>query len=195
MILFIDNYDSFTYNLVNYFGQLTPHLRVYRNDRISVSEIEKMQPTGIVISPGPGTPDSAGISLEVVRRLGNRIPVLGICLGHQCIAQEYGAEVIRATDPVHGKVSLMQHFNDTLFSNIPQTFPATRYHSLIVNRRTLPTQLQVIAQTSDGVIMALRHRHYPVIGLQFHPESILTTHGMQILKNWFHGIQSERMNK
>ena len=189
MILLIDNYDSFTYNLVDYFGQLTDDVRIFRNDAISVAQIEALHPTGIVISPGPGTPNDSGISIEVVRQLGEHIPILGICLGHQCIGQVYGGEIVAGDQPVHGKVSPIKHNGDILFNGLPDPFPATRYHSLIVKRKTLPDELQILAETEDGTIMALKHKSYPVTGLQFHPESVLTTHGIQILKNWLDAIK------
>ncbi len=190
MILLIDNYDSFTYNLVDYFGQLTDDVRVFRNDAISVAQIEALHPTGIVISPGPGKPNDSGISTEVVRQLGDQIPILGICLGHQCIGQVYGGEIVVGDQPVHGKVSPIKHNGDTLFNGLPDPFPATRYHSLVVKRETLPDELQIIAETEDRTIMAIKHKTKPVTGLQFHPESVLTTHGMQILKNWLDTIKN-----
>ncbi|MHB2156020.1 anthranilate synthase component II [Calditrichota bacterium GD2] len=189
MLLFIDNYDSFTYNLVDYFGQLADEIRVFRNDAISLEEIEALQPEGIVISPGPGTPEQSGVSLEVVKRLGEKIPVLGICLGHQVIGQIYGAKVIRANEPVHGKVSEILHKGDLLFTGIPSPFPATRYHSLVVEWDSLPEELEVIAHTSDQIIMAMRHRRFSVVGIQFHPESILTRDGLKMLSNWYRSIK------
>ncbi|WP_456441292.1 anthranilate synthase component II [Caldithrix abyssi] len=189
MLLFIDNYDSFTYNLVDYFGQLADEIRVFRNDAISLEEIEALQAEGIVISPGPGTPEQSGVSLEVVKRLGKKIPVLGICLGHQVIGQIYGAKVIRADEPVHGKVSEILHKGDLLFEGIPSPFQATRYHSLVVEWDSLPEELEVIAHTSDQIIMAMRHRRFPVVGIQFHPESILTRDGMKMLSNWYRSIK------
>lgn len=193
MLLFIDNYDSFTYNLVDYFGQLTEKLKVFRNDAITVQEIRALQPDGIVLSPGPGTPNDSGVCLDVVEHLAGEIPILGICLGHQTIGQVFGANVVRAPEPVHGKVSPIYHDGDLLFSGISSPFPATRYHSLIIDQKTLPNELQIIAYTEDGVIMAIRHSFLPVVGIQFHPESILTKDGLQMLKNWFKSIQKERV--
>ncbi|NOX87758.1 MAG: aminodeoxychorismate/anthranilate synthase component II [Calditrichaeota bacterium] len=192
MIVFIDNYDSFTYNLVDYFGQLSPDIKVFRNDRCSVEEIRSFKPQGIVISPGPGTPDDAGISCDLIREIGNEIPVLGICLGHQCIGKVFGARIIRAYQPVHGKTSPIFHNHDEIFSGIPSPFEATRYHSLIVEPENLPNDLHVIAETEDHTIMAIRHRYLPVVGIQFHPESILTDHGFTILSNWFRIIHKSK---
>jgi anthranilate synthase/aminodeoxychorismate synthase-like glutamine amidotransferase len=183
MILVIDNYDSFTYNIVQQLGMLGADLVVMRNDQTTVAEIHKLQPEKIVVSPGPGTPADSGISLDVIRQLGASVPILGVCLGHQCIAQVYGGQVVRAPQLMHGRTSLIQHAGDQLFHGVPATFEATRYHSLIA-AEPLPATLQVTARTADGEIMALRHRQHPVFGVQFHPESILTTHGPQILKNF-----------
>lgn len=192
MLLFIDNYDSFTYNLVDYFGQITDQLKVVRNDAISVGEIHRLQPAGIVLSPGPGTPNDSGVCLEIVKKLSAEIPLLGICLGHQTIGQAFGARVVRAEQPVHGKISPIYHDGDPLFAGISSPFPATRYHSLIIEPNTLPDELKTIAYTEDGLIMAMRHSFYPVVGIQFHPESILTKDGMKMLQNWFTSIQKER---
>ncbi|MDX2140354.1 MAG: aminodeoxychorismate/anthranilate synthase component II [Chloroflexota bacterium] len=186
MILVIDNYDSFTYNLVQYFGELGCELCVVRNDQITLSAIRDMQPSHIVISPGPGDPDDSGVSLDVLRELGATTPVLGVCLGHQCIGQVYGGVVKRAERQMHGKVSLIHHDGDPMFAGLPTPFEATRYHSLIVEPETLPDCLQVTAQTAEGEIMGLRHKDYPVYGVQFHPESILTPNGIQILRNFIH---------
>ena len=183
MILVIDNYDSFTYNIVQQLGMLGASLVVMRNDQTTVAEIQNLEPEKIVISPGPGTPADSGISLDVIRQLGATVPILGVCLGHQCIAHAYGGQVVRAPQLMHGKTSLIQHDGDQLFNGVPAQFEATRYHSLIA-AAPLPAVLQVTARTSDGEIMALRHRQHPVFGVQFHPESILTIHGPQILKNF-----------
>ena len=183
MILVIDNYDSFTYNIVQQLGMLGASLVVMRNDQTTVAEIQNMGPEKIVISPGPGTPADSGISLDVIRQLGATVPILGVCLGHQCIAHAYGGQVVRAPQLMHGKTSLIQHDGDQLFHGVPAPFEATRYHSLIA-AAPLPAALQVTACTADGEIMALRHRQHPVFGVQFHPESILTIHGPQILKNF-----------
>ncbi len=192
MIVFIDNYDSFTYNLVDYFGQLTSDLHVFRNDAISPEELQRLRPEGIVISPGPGTPDEAGISLQVIAQLGKTVPILGICLGHQAIGQVFGAKVVRAPYPVHGKTSAILHEGDALFKEIPSPFTATRYHSLILDAYTMPSTLKVIARTEDQIVMAIRHQTWPVVGVQFHPESILTQPGLKILKNWFLSVQHKR---
>jgi anthranilate synthase/aminodeoxychorismate synthase-like glutamine amidotransferase len=184
MILVIDNYDSFTYNLVQYFGELGAELVVRRNDQTSIDEIEQLHPEKICISPGPGTPDEAGISNELIQHFGPRIPVLGVCLGHQCIGQVYGGEVVRADRLMHGKTSPILHEGDGVFFGLPIPFEATRYHSLIVRRETLPAELEVVAETSECEIMGLRHRQYPVHGVQFHPESIMTGEGKRLLANF-----------
>jgi anthranilate synthase/aminodeoxychorismate synthase-like glutamine amidotransferase len=184
MILVVDNYDSFTYNLVQYFGELGAELVVRRNDRTTIDEVEELRPEKICISPGPGTPDEAGISNDLIRHFGSRIPVLGVCLGHQCIGQVYGGEVVRAERIMHGKTSPILHEGDGVFRGLPIPFEATRYHSLIVRRETLPDELEVIAETSDHEIMGLRHRRHPVHGVQFHPESIMTGEGKKLLANF-----------
>ena len=184
MILVLDNYDSFTYNLVQYFGELGAELVVRRNDRTTIDEVEELRPEKICISPGPGTPDEAGISNDLIRHFGPRIPVLGVCLGHQCIGQVYGGEVVRAERIMHGKTSPILHEGDGVFRGLPIPFEATRYHSLIVRRETLPDELEVVAETSDREIMGLRHRQYPVHGVQFHPESIMTGEGKKLLANF-----------
>jgi anthranilate synthase/aminodeoxychorismate synthase-like glutamine amidotransferase len=184
MILVLDNYDSFTYNLVQYFGELGAELIVRRNDRTTIEQIEQLHPEKICISPGPGTPDEAGISNELIRHFGPRIPVLGVCLGHQCIGQVYGGEVVRADRLMHGKTSPILHEGDGVFRGLPIPFEATRYHSLIVRRETLPDELEVVAETSEREIMGLRHRQHPVHGVQFHPESIMTSEGKKLLANF-----------
>lgn len=184
MILVIDNYDSFTYNLVQLMGELGGELCVVRNDQITLPEIVDLAPSHIVISPGPGNPDDGGVSLDVITQLGSQMPVLGVCLGHQCIGQAYGGVVRRAERLMHGKTSMIYHAHDPLFTGLPSPFEATRYHSLIVEEATLPDSLAVIAFTEEGEIMALRHKEYPVVGVQFHPESILTTYGKRILQNF-----------
>lgn len=183
MIAVIDNYDSFTYNLVQYLGEIHGAVQVFRNDEIGVEEIEALEPSHIVISPGPGTPEDAGISKEVISRLGQKIPLLGVCLGHQCIGAVYGGQVERAPRLMHGKSSPVYHYGDDLFLGLPSPFDANRYHSLIVTE-PVPSCLQVTAFTTQGEVMALKHREYPVYGVQFHPESILTQAGKQILKNF-----------
>ena len=184
MILVLDNYDSFTYNLVQYFGELGAELVVRRNDRTTIDEVEELRPEKICISPGPGTPDEAGISNDLIRHFGPRVPVLGVCLGHQCIGQVYGGEVVRADRIMHGKTSPILHEGDGVFRGLPIPFEATRYHSLIVRRETLPKELEVVAETSDHEIMGLRHRRHPVHGVQFHPESIMTGEGKKLLANF-----------
>jgi anthranilate synthase component 2 len=184
MILVIDNYDSFTYNLVQYLGELGAELRVVRNDAMSADEVVAMYPERLVISPGPGTPDDAGVSLEVIRRLGATTPILGVCLGHQSIGQAYGATVARAQSQMHGKTSQIRHDNAGVFAGLPNPFTATRYHSLAVLKDTVPPDLEVTAWSEDGEIMGMRHRRYPVEGVQFHPESILTVEGKKLLENF-----------
>ena len=182
MIAVIDNYDSFTYNLVQYLGELGAELEVFRNDAVTVEELDALAPTHIVISPGPGTPDDAGISKDVIRQLGPRLPILGVCLGHQCIGEAFGGRVVRAPEPVHGKTSMIHHNGAGILRGLPTPFEAIRYHSLIVERATLPAALEITAETADGLIMGLRHREYPTFGVQFHPESILTRVGKDILR-------------
>ncbi len=184
MILVIDNYDSFVYNIVQYLGELKEEVVVYRNDAVSIPGIEKMDPEYIVISPGPGRPENAGISCEIIRKLGNRIPILGVCLGHQCIGHVFGGRVIGAPRLMHGKTSPVHHVKKGLFKGIPSPFTATRYHSLIVEKESLPEDLEVTAWTCEGEVMGLRHRKLPITGVQFHPESILTEHGMTLLSNF-----------
>lgn len=184
MILIIDNYDSFTYNLVQYFGELGAEIKVVRNDQITLEEIAALAPERIVVSPGPCTPNQAGISLDVIRTFGPTIPILGVCLGHQAIGQVYGAAVVRAPYLMHGKTSPVSHNGDPLFDGLPSPFTATRYHSLIVQDEGLPDCLEVTARTADGLIMAMRHKEYPVYGVQFHPESILTEGGKRLLQNF-----------
>jgi anthranilate synthase/aminodeoxychorismate synthase-like glutamine amidotransferase len=184
MILVVDNYDSFTYNLVQYFGELGVELVVRRNDQITIDEAEQMRPERLCISPGPGTPDDAGISNDLIRHFGPRIPVLGVCLGHQCIGQVYGGQVVRAERLMHGKTSPILHEGDGVFAGLPIPFEATRYHSLIVRRETLPAELEIVAETSEREIMGLRHRKHPVHGVQFHPESIMTGEGKKLLANF-----------
>ncbi|GAC1566149.1 MAG: aminodeoxychorismate/anthranilate synthase component II [Ktedonobacteraceae bacterium] len=184
MLLLIDNYDSFTYNLYQYLSELGAAVQVRRNDMITLSEIESTRPDHIVISPGPCTPDEAGMSCQVIAAFGPRIPTLGVCLGHQAIGQVYGGKVVRAPEPMHGKTSLMYHQMQGIFHDLPQPFEANRYHSLIVERSTLPAELEITAETADGLIMGLRHRAYPVQGVQFHPESIMTPVGKDLLRNF-----------
>jgi len=184
MLLMIDNYDSFTYNLVQYFGELDQDVRVYRNDQITLDEIAELRPDRVVISPGPCTPKEAGISIELIKRFAGRFPILGVCLGHQAIGEAFGGEVVRAPRLMHGKTSMIHHDGKTIFKSLPNPFEATRYHSLIVKRETLPPVLKVSAETQEGEIMGLRHLNYPIEGVQFHPESILTKAGMDLLRNF-----------
>jgi anthranilate synthase/aminodeoxychorismate synthase-like glutamine amidotransferase len=183
-VLIIDNYDSFTYNLVQYFGVLGSDVIVKRNDEISVGEAEALAPDRICISPGPGRPEDAGISNEIIRTLGAKTPVLGVCLGHQCIGAAFGGEIVSAPRLMHGKTSPVRHHGTGVFEDLPNPFEATRYHSLIVKRDTLPDSLEVTAETAEGEIMGLRHREFPIHGVQFHPESVLTGEGMALLRNF-----------
>ncbi len=184
MLLVIDNYDSFTYNLVQYFGELGADPLVKRNDEITPNEIAVLQPARIVISPGPCTPNEAGISNEVIRRFGPTVPLLGVCLGHQCIGHVFGGEVVRAGRLMHGKTSPILHHGTGVFAGLPNPFDATRYHSLLVKRETFPAALEITAETAEGEIMGLRHREFPIHGVQFHPESILTLEGKRLLQNF-----------
>jgi len=184
MILVLDNYDSFTYNLVQYLGELGAELQVFRNDEISLEEVATLKPEKIVVSPGPGTPDQAGISLELTRRFAGAVPLLGVCLGHQVVGQVFGGVVRRAPRVMHGKTSPIRHDGRTIFAGLPSPFVATRYHSLIVERESLPARLEISAETEEGIIMGLRHREYAIEGVQFHPESILTVEGKRLLRNF-----------
>ncbi len=184
MLLLIDNYDSFTYNLYQYLSELGEEVEVARNDKITLDEIEELKPERIVISPGPGRPENAGISNKVILKFGEKIPILGVCLGHQCIAQAYGGEVVHAGEIKHGKTSMIRHDSKGVFRGILNPFPAVRYHSLAVKQESLPDCLDVSAQTDNGIIMGIRHRKYPVEGVQFHPESIMTGEGKKILGNF-----------
>ena len=184
MILLIDNYDSFTYNLYHYLAELGAEVRVALNDRISADSVEALGPDAIVVSPGPCTPKEAGVSCEVIRRFGERTPILGVCLGHQCIGAAYGARVVRAAEIMHGKMSEVLHDSRTIYRSQENPFPAMRYHSLVIDPDSLPDELTVTARTKDGVIMGIRHNRYPVEGVQFHPESILTETGKTLLKDF-----------
>ncbi|HEV2606501.1 MAG TPA: aminodeoxychorismate/anthranilate synthase component II [Xanthomonadaceae bacterium] len=200
MLLMIDNYDSFTYNLVQYFGELGQEVQVVRNDAIGVAGIEKLAPSHIVISPGPGTPDDAGVSLEIYVKLADRIPILGVCLGHQALGQAFGGKVVRAGQIMHGKTSKVRHNCSGVFAGLPDAFEATRYHSLVVDRETLPACLEMTAWTEDeqgGIeaIMGLRHRTLSIEGVQFHPESILTQHGHALLKNFLEQGMGNRVRE
>ena len=184
-LLVIDNYDSFTYNLVQIFGELQTELVVKRNDEISIDQIRKLNPDRICISPGPGRPENAGISSDVIQELGSTTPILGVCLGHQCIAQVFGGEVVRAEKLMHGKTSTIRHNRRGIFEHLAQPLEATRYHSLIVKRESLPDSLEITAETDEGEIMGLQHRRLPIYGVQFHPESILTAEGKRLLANFW----------
>ncbi len=186
MILLLDNYDSFTYNLYQYLCELGAEVLVRRNDAITLDEIAALTPERIVISPGPCTPHEAGISVDVIRRFGPQIPILGVCLGHQAIGAAFGGAVVRAPVIMHGKLSAIQHNGAGVFAGLPTPFTATRYHSLIIERETLPACLAITAETADGIIMGVRHREYPIEGVQFHPEAILTEHGHDLLRNFLH---------
>ena len=184
MFLLIDNYDSFTYNLYHFIGELGASLTVKRNDALSVDEAMAMAPQGIILSPGPCDPDRAGICLDLVRRAAGRVPLLGVCLGHQSIGQAFGGRVVRASKPMHGKLSRIRHAGQGVFDGLPSVFSATRYHSLVVERQSLPAELKITAETEDGTIMGLAHRELPVQGVQFHPESIASEHGHALLRNF-----------
>ncbi|MDI3528320.1 MAG: anthranilate synthase component [Thermoanaerobacter sp.] len=184
MILIIDNYDSFTYNLYQYVGEMNNKIFVIRNDEVSVKDIEKLNPEKIILSPGPGRPENAGICVDVIKSLGDKIPILGICLGHQAIGYAYGAKIVKANKIMHGKTSLVFHKGEEIFKDIKNPIVAMRYHSLVIDRQTLPRNLEITAYTEEGVIMGVRHNKYPVYGLQFHPESILTEQGKEILRNF-----------
>jgi len=192
MIALIDNYDSFTYNLAQYLGELGAEVRVFRNDQISVDEVAALAPSHVVLSPGPGTPDDAGITLGLIARLAGSVPLLGVCLGHQAIGQAFGGKVVRAGRVMHGKTSRIRHDGGGVFAGVPDEFVATRYHSLVVERESLPACLAVTAQSEDGEIMGLRHRGLAVEGVQFHPEALLTEHGHALLQNFLEGNETGR---
>jgi anthranilate synthase component 2 len=196
MLILIDNYDSFTYNLVHFLGELGAVCDVHRNDKITVGEVLRAKPKAIVLSPGPCTPNEAGICLELIAKAGPKLPLLGVCLGHQAIGQAYGGKVIRAPLPMHGKLSTIRHRGKGVFEGLPDRFQATRYHSLIVERASLPAELEVTAETADGVIMGLQHKHHPAHGVQFHPESIASEHGHALLANFLKlaGIAPSKRN-
>ncbi|HCA79083.1 MAG TPA: aminodeoxychorismate/anthranilate synthase component II [Bacteroidetes bacterium] len=184
MIVVLDNYDSFTYNLVQAVGLVTSRITVFRNDKVSVEEIAELKPEGIIISPGPGRPENAGISVALIQTLGSSIPILGVCLGHQAAGLAFGSVITYAPSPLHGKASQIHHDGTDLFRGLPSPFPAARYHSLVISPDGLPPDLIVTATTGENIIMGIKHREFPVYGVQFHPESILTPHGIQIIKNW-----------
>jgi len=195
MILMIDNYDSFTYNLVQYLSEMGAQVLVKRNDAVTPAGVRRLKPAGIVISPGPGSPKDAGVSNELIRTFGGQIPILGVCLGHQCIGEVYGGTIVRAKRPMHGKVSNIHHLRQGVFRGLPDPFEATRYHSLIVRRDGLPESLRVTAWTTDREIMGLQHRTLPVYGVQFHPESILTTVGHDLLRNFLRLVEAFRRRR
>jgi anthranilate synthase/aminodeoxychorismate synthase-like glutamine amidotransferase len=188
MILVLDNYDSFTYNIVQLVGAFTRDILVYRNDRITVQEVELLHPDGIIISPGPGRPEHAGITIDLIQALGVSIPTLGVCLGHQAIGAAFGAAITYAPELVHGKTSLVHHSGTGIFAGVPNPLVAGRYHSLVVSKESFPESLEVLAETEDGLIMAMRHKTYPITGVQFHPESILTPDGNILISNWLKGL-------
>jgi anthranilate synthase component 2 len=190
MVLMIDNYDSFTFNLVQYFGELGAEVKVFRNDELTVGRIEALSPSHVVISPGPCTPNEAGVTLAAIERLAGRIPILGVCLGHQAIGQAFGGKVVRAKQVMHGKVSRISHDGKGVFTKVENDFVATRYHSLVVERESLPDCLEITAQSEDGEIMGLRHKRLAVEGVQFHPEALLTEHGHKMLENFIKGVRS-----
>ena len=192
MLLMIDNYDSFTYNLVQYLGELGEDVRVYRNDEITLEEIERLAPDRIVVSPGPCTPNEAGISVPLIRHFAGRIPILGVCLGHQSIGQAFGGKVVHAQKVMHGKTSAVRHRDVGVFQGLPQAFRVTRYHSLAIERASLPDCLEITAESEDGEIMGVRHKEFSVEGVQFHPESILTEHGHQLLRNFINQSKNAR---
>jgi len=196
MLLLIDNYDSFTYNLVHFLGELGAGCEVHRNDKISVDEVMRKRPKAIVLSPGPCTPNEAGICLDLIAKAGSKVPMLGVCLGHQAMGQAYGGQVIRAPQPMHGKLSMIRHLDKSVFKGLPERFQITRYHSLIVERSTLPPDLEVTAETADGLIMGLCHRTHPIHGVQFHPESIASEQGHELLANFLAlaGMSPKRRN-
>jgi anthranilate synthase component 2 len=187
MLLMIDNYDSFTYNLVQYLGELGQEVKVFRNDEISLAEVARMKPERIVLSPGPCTPNEAGITLQLIKELSGEVPILGVCLGHQAIGQAFGGKVVRAKQVMHGKTSQVEHTGKGVFRDLPAGFIATRYHSLVIERESVPECLEITASSEDGEIMGVRHREFEVEGVQFHPEAILTEHGHHLLKNFLQG--------
>ncbi|MBG9787272.1 aminodeoxychorismate/anthranilate synthase component II [Brevibacillus laterosporus] len=191
MIIMIDNYDSFTYNLVQFVGELGEELRVFRNDKITLEEIENMKPDYLMISPGPCTPNEAGISMDVVRHFAGKVPIFGVCLGHQSIGQVFGGKIVRADRLMHGKTSEVLHDGKTIFASIPSPFQAARYHSLVIQEESIPEELEITARTPEGEIMAIRHRELPIEGVQFHPESIITQYGKQMLKNFLTAYAKE----
>ena len=194
MIIIIDNYDSFTYNLVQYVGSFNPALKVFKNDKISLEQINALNPKGLIISPGPGKPSNSGVCIDLIKNFKEKMPMLGICLGHQVIAEVFGAKIERAKDVMHGKISEINHFGSLIFKNIPDKFKATRYHSLVAAETNFPDVLKITSKTFDGYIMSIEHRELPIYGVQFHPESILTDHGMKIIENYLNIVYDEDLN-
>lgn len=186
MLLMIDNYDSFVYNLVRYFKELGEEIVVYRNDKISIDKVEKMNIKGIIISPGPKSPKEAGLSLDIIDKFKGKLPILGICLGHQCIGHYFGAEIIKGKEPIHGKISYINHNGENIFLDVKKPLRVTRYHSLIIKKESIPSDLEIVSETDDGVVMAVKHRCYPIYGLQFHPEAEMTEEGHRLLGNFIH---------
>lgn len=186
MLLMIDNYDSFVYNLVRYFKELGEEIVVYRNDKVTIDQIEEMNIKGIIISPGPKSPKEAGVSLEIIDKFKGKLPILGICLGHQCVGHYFGAEIIKGKEPVHGKISYINHNGKNIFLDVKNPLRVTRYHSLVINRDSIPNDLEIVSDTDDGVIMAIKHKYYPIYGLQFHPEAEMTEEGHRLLENFIH---------
>lgn len=195
MLLMIDNYDSFVYNLVRYFEELGEEIKVYRNDKITIEEIEKMNITGIIISPGPKSPKEAGLSLEIIDKFKDRLPILGICLGHQCIGHYFGGEIIKGKEPIHGKISYIRHKGEKLFNDIKIPLRVTRYHSLIIRKESIPECLEVTSETEDGVIMGIEHKEYDIFGVQFHPEAEMTEEGHKLLSNFINVTKGICYNK
>tara|TARA_Y100001980_G_C14554996_1_gene342599 strand:- start:233 stop:817 length:585 start_codon:yes stop_codon:yes gene_type:complete len=194
MIIIIDNYDSFTFNLVQYVGSINPNLKVFKNDQITLDQVGNLKPKGLIISPGPGTPSNSGICIDLIKNFKAKLPILGICLGHQAIAEAFGAKIERARDVMHGKISEINHNGSLIFKDIPFRFNATRYHSLVAVKKNFPDTLKITSKTCDGYIMSIEHKYLPIYGVQFHPESILTDYGMKIIENYLNIINDDDLN-
>jgi len=194
MIIIIDNYDSFTFNLVQYVGSINPNLKVFKNDQITLDQVENLKPKGLIISPGPGTPSKSGICIDLIKNFKAKLPILGICLGHQAIAEAFGAKIERARDVMHGKISEINHNGSLIFKDIPFSFNATRYHSLVAVKKNFPDTLKITSKTCDGYIMSIEHKYLPIYGVQFHPESILTDYGMKIIENYLNIVNDDDLN-